>query len=184
MSRRRLLVTATLTGLALTLGACMSGRASLLATNAPRGTASLEAPGDAPSTSGRGGLLGPSRTSTGSLASSGGAASVGLTGPVQAQANVGGLKLTGGLSTSVASTASLTAPGARASAGAGVSITPALAPAASVGASVAAVGQPLTVVASAKTKTGVKAAAKGLGAHVQTGLGAAGVGASVHLGGG
>lgn len=184
MSRRLPWAEAVLVGAALTSTGCMSGRASLLATNAARPAAALQGPGDLPASPGRT-IIGPSRNATGSLASSGGGAVLGLAAP--AQASVGALKLTGGLSASVAptavstrSTASLAAAGTRTSVRTGVSITPTLAPAASVGASVAAVSQPLTVAASAKARAALKPA-KGVAVQVRTG---AGLGASVHVGGG
>ena len=171
MPERARAAAVALTGLTLLLGGCMSGRSSLVATQAPRGAAAAQTTGAAASTPLGGSYpVGPSRSSRNLLASSGtGAGRTVLT--LQASgAAVGGLRLSSGISTSATTAAGRAA----------VSITPTLAPAASVGASVAAVTQPLTATASAsaRTKAGLKPAMKGLAAQPPPGLGV-----SVRVGG-
>ncbi len=157
----------------LSLSGCMSGRSALLATQAPRsGSAFLTAPDALGSPIGGAYPVGPSRTSGRALASSGsGSARVAL-GVRATTASVGALKVSSGLSAGVAPVGL--------SGRAGVAITPTLAPASSVGASVAAVAQPLNVAATARVRTrlGLKPVVKGLAAKPPTGLGL-----SLHAGG-
>ena len=167
MPERALAAAAALTGLALLLGSCMSGRSSVVATQAPRGAAALTTGAVASTPLGGSYPAGPSRSL---LASSGTGAGRTVLALQASGGTVGGLRLSSGISTSAAAAAGRGA----------VSITPTLAPAASVGASVAAVTQPLTATASAsaRTKAGLKPAMKGLAAQPPPGLGV-----SVRVGG-
>ena len=169
-----LLAAAMLTG-------CMSGRASLLATQGGQGSASGSRDG---ATS----LIGPSR----SLASSGNVGSPLAGAGRGASATPAALRISTRLG-QIQASANLTAPapsagtlrasgGVAASAGrlaaagqTSLAINPTLAPASSVGASVAAVSQPLNVAAAAQagSTTAVKSTAK---------LKAASIGVTVHAG--
>lgn len=154
------------------LAGCMSGRSSLLAT---QGAGASRAGGATPAT-----LAGYPIGSSGNLGALG-AASARRSGPASNQVSVGlvapapsvgGLRVSSGLAAAAGPVA--------ATAGAGVSINPTLAPASSVGASVAAVSQPLNLAASAqvRAKTG---SAQVLKSTVK--IKAAGLGATVHVGG-
>ena len=158
---------AALTGLALLLGGCMSGRSSLLATQTPRGSAALISSAAGSTPLGAANPVGPARSARTLLATSGTGADRAALALQVPGASVGGLHLSNGISTSA---------GGRTA----VSITPTLAPAASVGASVAAVSQPLTATAtaSARVKAGLKPITKGLAVKPQSGLGG-----SVRVGG-
>ena len=179
---------------AAALAGCMTGRPSLLATQGGGGDADSE-PSTSSSPTTRSPLLGPSR----GMASSGNVspAALGSSSARRTSGATAALRISSGL-TSLQAAANLTAPipssgrtarvsgavaaNTRTIAAAGqtsLAITPTLAPASSVGASVAAVSQPLNVAAGARASasTGSKTSAA---ANVK--LKAAGVGVSVHVG--
>ena len=152
------------------LAGCMSGRSSLLATHAGgEGAASLSS-----SPLGEAYPVGPSRglVAAGvnpSAASAHGARGASLTAPAP---SVGSLRVSGALA---ASTTPVTAR-----TGAAVAITPSLAPAASVGASVAAVSEPLNVAAAAQVRTRSRS---GSTVHAAVKVKTPALGAQVHVGG-
>ena len=172
---------------------CMSGRSSLLATQGASGGAASSATESTQSSALTGSrLLGPGRA----LAVSGNRASTSL-GPSTGLASGTALRLSTGL-VSTRAAANLTPPspsagaarvsgavaastGALAAAGrTSLAITPTLAPASSVGASVAAVSQPLNVAAAARAGAATTPSKTTAAANVK--LKAAGVGVSVHVG--